>query len=639
MGQKETVMNGWMGKILKIDLNQEKITEISTWSYAEKFLGGRGIASRIYWETVRPEVKAFDPENALIFMTGPLTGSGAQGATRMSVVGKSPMAYPEKYCYGNIGGFFGGELKRAGYDGIVISGRAARPVYLWINDGKADFRNAAELWGKGAVRVGEMLLQSHGERARFLTTGIAGENRVRSAVIFGSHQSTSTAGFGAVLASKNLKAIVVRGTGKVSVADVPTLRELNRYTVQISKRLDLSIPPDTTMSQHGHLLERLGKGGCDQCGLDCIRNRYRYGKKPELEGYRRCQAMEFYMPWIYGQEDEPVETFFDAPTLANDYSICTFELRNMLRWFTACYKAGTLTDELTGLPLSRIGTREFLEKLLYSIAHRQGFGDILAEGLVRGSEKAPPAARAMLDPSVLPIGDTEVTLPRSSVVHAILDPMEPRMSRPITHGGFARAAWGLGQMDPQHIPITTEVFREIARTFWGSIEAADVSSYDGKALAAVKIQNRCYTEDSLGLCDFAWPLAYSFSKPDHVGDPTLEAKLFTAVTGVSGDELDRYAERIVNQQRAILLREGRKVPQDDFPPEVNFTEPLKARGPMMVPGKGDKLVSVEGKVLDKNQFTRMLGEYYQLRGWNTETGLPLRESLSRLGIEDLCETG
>ena len=152
------------------------------------------------------------------------------------------------------------------------------------------------------------------------------------------------------------------------------------------------------MTGHGHLLERLGKGSCDRCGLDCIRNRYRYGKKPELEGYRRCQAMEYYMPWVYGREDEPVETFFNAPALANDYSICTFELRNMVRWLYACHKAGVLTEADTGLPLAQIGTYDFLEKLIVSIATRQGFGDILAEGLVRACEKMPPEVRNLLVP-------------------------------------------------------------------------------------------------------------------------------------------------------------------------------------------------------------------------------------------------
>jgi aldehyde:ferredoxin oxidoreductase len=628
-------MHGWLGKILHIDLNTSKISEFSTQPYAEKYLGGRGIASRIYWETVKPEISAFDPANHLIFMTGPLVATGAQGATRMSVVGKSPMAYPEKYCYGNIGGFFGAELKKAGFDGLVVTGRASKPVYLWINDNHIELKDASPLWGNGTYRVAEMLQQSHGDTARFLTTGIAGENLVRSAIIFGSHQSTSTAGYGAVMASKNLKAIVVKGSGKPSVADPEGLKELNRYTIQISKRLDLTIPPDTTMSGHGYLLERIGKGGCYQCGLDCIRNKYRFGKRSDLEGYRRCQSMEYYMPWRYSREDEPVDTYFNAPILANDYSICTFELRSMINWLYACYQAKSLTEEETGLPLSKIGTGDFLEKLLHSIAHREGFGDILAEGLVRAKAKLPEKARAMLDPGILPVGENDVNLPRSSVVHALLDSMEPRMSRPMVHGGFFRAAWMFNQMNPEQSPITTEVFRRIARAFWGSAAAADVSSYEGKALAAQIIQNRTYTEDSLGLCDFAWPLTYSFSKPDPVGDPNLEAKIFTAVTGVGSDEINRCAERIMNVQRMITIREGRIVPEDDFPPEVNFTEPLKPMGPMMVPGPGDKPVSVAGNILNRDKFMDMLREYYSLRGWDEETGVPRAKTLSSLGLDDM----
>jgi len=628
-------MYGWMGRILHVNLSTSEIAESETQPYAEKYLGGRGIASRIYWEKVKLDIGAFDPENYLIFMTGPLVATGAQGATRMAVAGKSPMTYPEKYCYGNFGGFIGAELKKAGFDGLVITGRAPKPVSLTIFDDTIGLRDASALWGKSAYQVADIIRESHGDKARFLTTGVAGENRVRSAVIFGSHDSTSTAGFGAVLASKNLKAIVVQGTGRPKVADPAALKELNRYTVAISKRLDLSIPPDTTMTGHGHLLERLGKGGCYQCGLDCIRNRYRYGGKSELEGYRRCQSMEYYMPWIYDHDDEPVETFYNAPTLANDYSICTFELRNMINWLYACYKEGALTDEETGLPLSKTGTREFLETLLHSIAFRERFGDILAEGLYRAKDKVPSKAAALMGPSILPVGEADVNSPRSSVVYSILHPMEPRMSRPIDHGGFARAAWMFGTMDPENIPITASVLHKIAREFWGSVEAADFSAYEGKALAAVKMQNRTYTEDSLGLCDFAWPLTYSFSKEDHVGDPGLEAKLFTAVTGVPGEEIDRCAARIVNMQRAITLREGRNVPQDDYPPEFHFTEPLKGPMPIMVPGPGDEPVDATGKVLDREKFVAMLKEYYHLRGWDEETGRPKAETLEALGQDDL----
>ena len=372
-------MNGWMGKILSVDLTNSAISTISTEPYAEKYLGGRGIASRLYWEKVPPEVGAFDPANHLIFMTGPLVGTGTQAATRMSVVGKSPMTFPEGYCYGNIGGFFGAELKRSGFDGIIISGRMDSPVYLWINDDRVELKDASDLWGQGVYKTETSLLAAHGNTARFLTVGIAGENLVRTAVIVGSHESTSSGGFGAVMGSKNLKALIVKGTGKPTVADSTRLKELNRHTVDICKRVHLAIPPLITTTGHGGLLEVRGKGGCYQCSLECIRNVYRYDK--QFEGLRRCQAMEYYLPWRYDRDDESVETFFDAPTLANDYGIETFELQSIIDWLYSCEKAGALSAEETGLPLSKIGSKEFLEKLLHDITYRRGFGGLRPKAL------------------------------------------------------------------------------------------------------------------------------------------------------------------------------------------------------------------------------------------------------------------
>jgi aldehyde:ferredoxin oxidoreductase len=632
-------VNGWMGKTLSINLTTSQIDVVPTEPWCAKYLGGRGMACRIYRDSVAPGTRAFDAENYLIFMVGPLVASGAQGATRMTVAGKSPMAYPEKYCYGNIGGLFPAELKMAGWDGLVISGRAPARVCLRIENERVEIRPAQDWWGLGASRVGELIAQEMGERTRFLTTGIAGENLVRTAVIVGSHNSTSTAGFGAVMGSKNLKAIAVRGTQRVAVADPAGLKELNRYTIEISQRLNLSIPPDTTMSGHGHLIERIGKGGCYLCGLDCIRNKYRYGQRADLVGYRRCQAMEYYMPWKFNREEEPVETFFEAPELANDYSVCTFELRNMIAWLHACYKEGYLSENETGLPLSKIGTRQFLEELIGSIAHRRGFGAVLAEGLARASSQFSEKVRSLLPANLLPVGEAEVNLPRSTVVHALLEPMEPRMSRPIVHGGFARAAWGMSQMGAVKGLITTQVFHEIARAFWGSAEAGDVSTYEGKALAAVKIQDRAFMEDCLGLCDFAWPLAYSFNKPDHVGDPGLEVRLFSAVTGLPPGVIEPGVARGYNVQRSILLREGRKVPQEDYPAEINFTQPLKGPPPFMVPGPGNSIVNAEGNVLDREKFKAMLSEYYRLRGWDEATGRPRRDTLAAMGIEDVFEEG
>jgi aldehyde:ferredoxin oxidoreductase len=504
-----------------------------------------------------------------------------------------------------------------------------------IENDSTELLDGAFLQNISALETAALIKKMHGEKAHFLTTGISGKNLVRSAVIYGSHHSTSTAGFGAVMGSKNLMAVVVKGSGKPDVADPERLKELNRITIRMSKRLDLSIPPDITMSHRGHMLERIGKGGCYLCNLDCIRNQYRYGNQSDLTANRRCQSMEYYLPWKYDRENEPVDTLFHAPDLANDYGICTFELRNIVNWLYTCHKKGALTETETGLPLSRIGTLDFLESLIKSISLRDGFGDILAEGLVRAVHKMPESARTMLSPMVHPVGEVDDTMPRSSPVHALLDPMEPRMNRPLFHAGFARAAWLFNQLEPGSNPITPDVFREIARVFWGSTEAADFSSYEGKALAAVKIQNRNYLEDSLGLCDFAFPLTYSFSTPDGVGDPELEAKYFSAVTGISGKELDTCIERIVNLQRAIQIREGRRLPEDDFPPDVNFTNPLDTGGRMIMPGPGDEPIDMAGNILDRKDFSDMLRDYYRLRGWTENMGKATTETLSSLGLEDL----
>ncbi len=632
-------MHGWMGKILHVNLSDSKISEIETKPYAGKYLGGRGMASRLYREKVTPGVRAFDPGNRLIFMTGPLLATGAQGASRMSVSGKSPMAYPEGYCYGNMGGLLPAEIKKAGWDGIVIDGRASKPVCLSINNDRVEIRDASSLWGQGAYKVEEMLYREYGDKIKFATTGIAGENLVRTATIFGSQLAAVTAGFGAVMASKNLKAIVARGTGSPTIADPAGLKELNRYTIKIKNTLSLAVTPRLGMTNHGHVLKEVGQRHCYQCGLVCSKYIYRFGNDPELEGLRGCQAMEYYLPWMYGHEDEPIRTVFDAPTLANDYSIGTFELQSMVDWLFACYKSEALSEEETGLPLSKIGTREFLEKLLYMIAHREGFGDILAEGMMRVRDKVSDKACAAFPYDVAPVGLHDGIPPRAFIAHALLYPFETRMHPIDVHEmGYVRMPWTMYQDDPKSTPISPESFLKIARLFWGSEAAADQTTYEGKAMAARNIQNRTYLRDSLGLCDFVWPITYSLTTDDGVGDPDLEGRIFNAVTGIPASELSQYAERIFNLQRIIRVGEGHRVPEDDHPPEFNFTDPLvfgAHGGKMIMPGPGAEPVDLTGNVLDRDKFTGMLKEYYQLRGWDEKTGLPTKETLASLGMGDI----
>lgn len=254
---------GWCGRILCVDLSNRRLSELETMAYAANYLGGRGIATRLYWERVAAGVGAFDPENHLIFMTGPLEASGAQGAARFVVAGKSPMLLPEGFCIANLGGHFGPYLKRAGFDGLIVSGESEKPVYLLIREGRAELRDGSGLWSQGVYAVAERLRAVHGERGSYVTTGPAGENLCRTANLMTDNEGSGTGGFGAIMGAKKLKAIAVLGSGKPGIADPERLQRLNREAVLLSRRspMALPFPPEQ--------VRRTGKASCYQCGMDC----------------------------------------------------------------------------------------------------------------------------------------------------------------------------------------------------------------------------------------------------------------------------------------------------------------------------------------------------------------------------------
>jgi aldehyde:ferredoxin oxidoreductase len=631
-----TSIYGWCGKILKIDLSDLSITELKTMDYADRFLGGRGIATRIYWEEVGPDVSAFEPENRLIFMSGPLAATGAQGASRFEVMGKSPMLIPEGFCYGNLGGFFGPYLKRAGYDGIVISGRAEKPVYLWIHDGKAQILDASLLWGKGVYDVRDILKKTHGKNVRFVTTGVAGENMCRSANLMTDNEGSATGGFGAVLGSKNLKAIAVLGSGSPLVAKPEGLKELNKLAVHLNKRDPLLAPfPEEQV-------RRTGQSSCYQCGLDCkYRNSFRTASGKDV--VRKCQSMFVYFPWVLARPGESMETAVDATGICNDLSICTMEMSNIIQWLDTCYKSGYLTDKETGLNISKLGTHEFFQDLANMIARREGFGDILAEGLLRAGEKLGDEAKAHFSNQVSGVGDGATYSAREYLMNGLLYALEPRQPIAMLHEiSWLTGLWVMNQAEPKSSPVTSEVFRAAATKFWGSEKAWDLNTHEGKAMAAARIIDRTYVKDSLLLCDSVWPMMVSWNTPDHIGDPTLESRIFSAVTGIDTDEtgLNQYGERIFNLQRAVLLREGRRPKVDDVPEEFNFVDPVETvfmNPEVIVPGPEEQVISRKGQTLDREVFEEMRAEFYELRGWDAESGMQKAENLERLGLSDLLQ--
>jgi len=631
-----TLSYGWCGKILKIDLSNSRITVLQTMDYADRFLGGRGIATRLYWELVKPEIKAFDPENPLIFMTGPLGATGVQGGSRFIVAGKSPMLLPEGFCYGNLGGFFGPFLKKAGYDGLIISGCSQKPVYIWIHDDNVQIQDASSLWGQGVYAVMDLLKETHGKNVRIVTTGVAGENKCRSANLLTDNEGSATGGFGAVFGAKNLKAIAVLGTGNPQTAHPDRLKELNKRSLFLNKN-DFQFNPFPKEQ-----VRQTGKASCYQCGLDCImRNAYQTASGKKV--IRKCQAMFVYFPWVAQRPGEPMETAVDATGICNDLSLCTMEMYNIIDWLVRCQKAGTLADKDTGLDMAQLGTRAFFEKLARMIAHREGFGELLAEGLMRAGKTLGPEAQALFPEGVSDVGDQASYSAREYLMNGLLYAFEPRQPIAMLHE-ISRLVgyWVINQGDPQASPVTHDVFRAAATRFWGHEKAWDLSTPEGKAQAAVKTMDRTFLKDSLLLCDSGWPIMVSWNTPDHVGDPTLESQIFTAVTGIDVDEksLHQYGERIFNLQRAILLREGWRPLTDDVPGEFNFTQPVHyvfMNPEVIVPGQGKEVISRKGQILDRKVFETMRQEFYELRGWDPETGRQKAKTLERIGLSDVLQ--
>ncbi|MFW5875057.1 MAG: aldehyde ferredoxin oxidoreductase C-terminal domain-containing protein, partial [bacterium] len=444
----------------------------------------------------------------------------------------------------------------------------------------------------------------------------------------------ATGGFGAVMGSKNLKAIAVLGTGRPAVYDSERLSELNRHVIHISKRGQLRMPVPKKQMQF------VKTASCFQCAMECGRGLYRTPQG--REEVRKCQAMVVYMQYAAQRSDQGIDTALDTTHLCNDYGFCTMELQNILLWLENCYNAGVLTDADTGLEIDKLGTYEFVEQLVSMIGHRRGFGDILAEGILRAGDRLGDEAKSQFTEFTNAVGLAGTYTPRQYTLTALPYGMEPRQPIAQLHDvSHLIARWLLHRIRPDLSPTTAEVFRKATVKFWKSDKAWDMTTFEGKARASTKVQDRTYAKDSLGLCDFGWPIMDSFNTEDNVGDPSLENQLFSAVTGIETDEdgLNFFGERIFNLQRAILLREGWKPVQDDAPPEFNFTDPIvfdKLNPQLIVPGPTEEPVSVKGRVLDRAEFEQMRRRYYKLRGWDPQTGLQPAALFADL---DMAEVG
>ncbi|MCP4196838.1 MAG: hypothetical protein GY762_06765 [Proteobacteria bacterium] len=633
---------GWHGKLLRIDLSSGEKQLVPTLDLAKRFIGGRGVLSKIYWDEIDPTTDAMHPANPLIFMTGPLAGTPAIAGSRWVIGGKSSFLYPDQYGIANLGGRFGVKMKATGIDGLVITGTASKPSYLHIDDKKVSVLDASGLWGLRTTDTLKRLESAHGKKSESICIGPAGEKLVRFAIIMGNSGASGSSGFAAVMGSKNLKAVVIEGSMRAPVARPNVLKKINK---DIRSLTEEKIPIEPVIDG----IEHVKHVHCPGCQVGCSRGIYKHVPSGAEAFLKNCQSSYMYYNWDQAYHGgSSSDNLFLTTALCNELGLCTQEISNLIRWLNDCYQNGVLGDDI-GLPLSKIGSMDFFTTLVGKISSREGFGDTLAEGTVRASITLGDDAVQLANSHTTRTGfHSNVYSARFFIAHAVLFATESTHNIARLHEiAFSIMRWTMWLASEGTLStVDTDVIREMAKRFWGDEQAADFSTYQGKALAAKLIQDRGFAKENLVACDFLYPLMLGHRQNDIVGDPTLESRMLSSVTGIdfSEDAYNETGERCFNLQRAIHAVEGYRIGRtDDVLTETEFESPLDLEDgyfsifnpESLLPGPDGEIVSRRGKVIEHDKFEAMMDEYYKLRHWDAKSGLQKEETLRKLDLSDI----
>lgn len=627
---------GYAGKIVKVDLSAHAVTKLDTSDYADRFIGGRGTGAKLYWDETSPYTKAYDPDNLIICTTGPIAGFTRFAGCRWQMAGKSRAMEPESFSYANFGGSWGTWLKYAGFDGIVIKGRCERPSWILINNERVTINDATHLWGKTTVDTEAYFLKTLGKEARVMCIGPAGENLVSFAVVMASDNATGSCGFGAVFGSKNLKAvvIVIDKRKRPEASDPETLKKLADTVFKLRTE---------NYENYGHVpIDKKRVRACYGCISGCDRQAFPDESGREYKHF--CQASAVYIEHAikYNGLEQGLSINRVANRLSDQYGLDTAVLMPMFDWLGSCYKEGILSEEETGLPLSKIGSLEFVNALFEQISYRKGFGNILADGTIKAAKQVGRGSERFIGAVIgTRANETRDYDPRYMPVHALIYPFEPRRAIHLLHStSLVIGRWQNNLDGFKDAFISPDKFHQIAEEYWGSIDAGDFGTIKGKALAAKMIQEYGYMKESLVLCDLSWPIYPVKYKTADAGFCTMEAKILSAITGKYFDKEEylRTGERIFNLQRAIMIRQGTGGRKCDTIMDFYFKDPLESmfKNPECIaPGKDKAVISKKGTVFDRNDFKLLIDEYYSLRGWDFETGLQRSDKLKELDMADI----
>ncbi len=617
---------GYNGKILRVDLSSGAISvDEPEEDFYRQYIGGRGLISYFLLRELGGGEDALGPENKLIFAAGPVTGVPIAGSGRNSVGTKSPLT--NGYGDAEVGGYWGAELRHAGYDAIIIEGKAESPVYLWIEDGKVEIKDARHLWGKTTGECQKLIQKELGDRGiRVTQIGVAGENQVRYACLVNDlNHAAGRSGTGAVMGSKNLRAIAVRGHQKVELADARAVNSLarwlrdwlkvNRSAVDMGQNgtagglmaLNTAGGLPTRNFQQGvfegadkisgaaineNILVR--RGGCYACTIRC---------KPEV-----AVGQPYNVNPLYGGPEyetlaslgsncgiDSLEAIAKGNELCTAYGLDTISTGASIAFAMECFEQGILTEKDTGGLKLNFGNAKVMVQLVEMIARRESIGDVLADGVARAAAAFGNGAENF----ALHVKGQEL-------------PMHEPRYKPGLGVGYTISPTGADHCHNIHDSAFT-------RRVGGNLRALGISQpLPCQELSAAKVRMLVYGSlwqhalNCLVFCNFV-PLA-----------PEKMADLVRGITGWNTTvwELMKIGERCIAMARAFDIREG-MTEDDDYLPRRFFT-PFTS-GPL------------EGVSIDEGELRHAIDTYYDMVGWDKTSGVPTLAKLQELGIEWVAE--
>lgn len=629
--------HGYAGRILHVDLTEGRLwVETPPESFYRTYMGGSAMGLYYILREMPPGVDPFDPRNILTLFLSPLTGAPISGQSRLMANAKSPLT--GAIGDSQSGGFFPAELKYAGFDGIVIRGRAPKPVYLWIHDGEAELRDAAHLWGRITGEAERMLREElRDDQIEVAQIGPAGERLVRFAAIMNmSNRANGRTGMGAVMGSKNLKAIVVRGHHRAAVADPKALADLAAWgarhvesnpdvqglalygtaSVVAWQQMAGTLPTYNYNAGQFEGFEKITgermaetilkeRDTCYACVVRC---------KRVVETEWNGRKVD---PFYGGPEYETIATFgsycgvddLDAISLANQlcnqYGVDTISCGATIAWAMECFEKGVLTEAEIGFPL-RFGDAEAMLRLLEMILKREGIGDILAEGSARAADRLGKGHEFLI---TVKNQEAPAHMPHAKRSLGLIYAVNP---------------FGADHQSSEHDPMYEEGASDLylqRLALLGLTQPQPPYSLSEEKIRFAYLTQLFYSFlDSAGLCQFVYGPAWTLYGPEET------VQMVRAVTGWTDftlEELLRIGERRLNLLRWFNAREGLDRRADQLPKK--FFRALQGTGP------------TAGMALDREEMERVLDRYYELAGW-TRAGVPTPEKLRELGLGWLLES-